>query len=71
MYKVSIKELELKINKLRRCMVFTAQLKGTNHSDTIKQSQELDQLLNDYQKNIPLMPAAIENGSRRVLLKNN
>ncbi|MDG5785903.1 aspartyl-phosphate phosphatase Spo0E family protein [Evansella sp. AB-P1] len=43
-------ELEYKIETFRICMIFLAQSKGFNHPDTIKCSQELDVLLNKYQR---------------------
>jgi hypothetical protein len=42
-------ELENKIKSLRIQMMCTAKLKGINHPDTIKFSQELDLILNEYQ----------------------
>lgn len=52
--KDGIKKLELEIIALRTSMVSTAHLKGFNHPDTFKHSQELDQLLNEYQQTISL-----------------
>lgn len=45
-----ITDLEYKIHTLRNRMIYTAQLKGLNHSDTIERSKELDFLLNKYGK---------------------
>ena len=45
-----ITEIESKISRLRKHMIYIAQLKGINHSDTIKCSQELDFYLTQYQK---------------------
>ncbi|WP_084031634.1 aspartyl-phosphate phosphatase Spo0E family protein [Anaerobacillus arseniciselenatis] len=45
-----LKDIELEINTLRSCMISKAQLKGINHPETIKISQDLDILLNDYQQ---------------------
>ena len=47
---LSLEELEYKIDFLRTRMIATGQLKGLTHPDTIKFSQELDVLLNKYQK---------------------
>ena len=44
------KTLELEINLLRIYMINTGNFKGLNHPDTIKLSQELDILLNIYQR---------------------
>ena len=46
-----LKKLLDQINSLKSHLVETANLKGFTHSDTIKISQELDILLNKYQKN--------------------
>ncbi len=43
-------EFENKINSLRISMISTAKLKGLSHLDTIKCSQELDFILNQYDK---------------------
>lgn len=43
-------KLELEISILRQKMIDTGQMKGLNHLDTIKCSQELDKILNIYQK---------------------
>lgn len=43
------RELEFKINKLRQKMIDTAKIRGFNHPDTIKCSQELDNILYKYQ----------------------
>ena len=43
-------ELKYKIDTLRFRMVSIAQLKGYNHPDTIKCSQELDVFINKYQR---------------------
>ncbi|HWL23294.1 MAG TPA: aspartyl-phosphate phosphatase Spo0E family protein [Ureibacillus sp.] len=52
-------ELQLKIEVLRSDMIATAQLKGLTHPDTIKLSKELDDLLNEHQKNQIEMPLII------------
>ena len=46
----SIKDLENQINILRIHMINTVMSKGITHPDSIKCSQELDVLLNKYQK---------------------
>lgn len=43
-------KLENKINLLRIHMISTGLSKGLNHPNTIKCSQELDDLLNKYQQ---------------------
>ncbi|CAM5198837.1 hypothetical protein UACE39S_02903 [Ureibacillus acetophenoni] len=43
-------EVQLKIEEIRYQMIHTGQLKGLAHPDTIKLSQELDLLMNEYQK---------------------
>lgn len=45
-----LNEIEQLINKLRSHMILTARIKGLNHPDTIKCSQELDALLNEYSR---------------------
>jgi len=47
----TIIELEEKIFILQTRMITTGKSKGLNHPNTIKLSQELDILLNVYQKN--------------------
>ena len=47
---VSLKELEDNIAVLRTRMIDTVKVKGFTHPDTIRCSQELDCLLNKYQK---------------------
>ncbi|MGE7664679.1 Spo0E family sporulation regulatory protein-aspartic acid phosphatase [Ureibacillus composti] len=49
-----LEELQFKIEDLRSHMIATGQLKGLTHPDTIKLSQELDVLLNEYQKQIEM-----------------
>ena len=46
----SIKDLENEINILRNRMIDTVMTKGITHPDSIICSQELDVLLNKYQK---------------------
>ncbi|WP_245980305.1 aspartyl-phosphate phosphatase Spo0E family protein [Peribacillus asahii] len=48
---LSLQELEYKIDVLRTLMIAVGKSKGLNHPSTIKFSQELDVLLNVYQKN--------------------
>lgn len=45
-----ITKIEYKIHVLRKRMISTAHLKGFNHHETIKCSQELDIFLNKYQQ---------------------
>ena len=45
-----LEEVKFKIEVLRSHMIDTGQLKGLTHPDTIKLSQELDVLLNEYLK---------------------
>lgn len=45
-----LKDLLGQIDVLKARMIEIADLKGFNHHDTIKISQELDVLLNKYQK---------------------
>jgi len=47
---LSLKELEYRIDAVRTRMIVVGKLKGLGHPDTIKSSQELDVLLNEYQK---------------------
>jgi len=47
---LSLKELEYRIDAVRTHMIVVGKLKGLGHPDTIKSSQELDILLNEYQK---------------------
>jgi stage 0 sporulation regulatory protein len=47
---LSLKEMEYKIDILRTHMIAIGKLKGLTHPDTIQSSQELDFLLNQYQK---------------------
>lgn len=47
---ISIIELQDRIDVLRNYMIDTAELNGLSHPNTIKCSQELDILLNQYQK---------------------
>lgn len=47
---LSLEELEYQIDTLRTRMITVGILKGLIHPDTIKLSQELDILLNKYQK---------------------
>jgi stage 0 sporulation regulatory protein len=47
---ISLKELEDKIAVLRNRMIDTVKIKGFTHPDSIRCSQELDCLLNKYQK---------------------
>ncbi|AZV41706.1 aspartyl-phosphate phosphatase Spo0E family protein [Peribacillus asahii] len=47
---LSLQELEYKIDVLRTHMIAIGKSKGLNHPNTIKFSQELDSLLNVYQK---------------------
>ncbi|WP_082220312.1 aspartyl-phosphate phosphatase Spo0E family protein [Domibacillus robiginosus] len=42
-------ELMKKIKKVRREMIASGTTKGLNHADTIQYSQELDQLMNQFQ----------------------
>ncbi|MFB5282562.1 Spo0E family sporulation regulatory protein-aspartic acid phosphatase [Peribacillus sp. Hz7] len=48
---LSLQELEYRIDVLRTHMIAIGKSKGLNHPNTIKFSQELDSLLNVYQKN--------------------
>jgi len=48
---LSLQELEHRIDVLRSHMIAIGKSKGLNHPNTIKFSQELDSLLNVYQKN--------------------
>ncbi|MFJ8244483.1 Spo0E family sporulation regulatory protein-aspartic acid phosphatase [Peribacillus asahii] len=48
---LSLQDLEYKIDVLRTHMIAIGKSKGLNHPNTIKFSQELDILLNVYQKN--------------------
>lgn len=41
----SFSELAYKINIIRQLMISTGQTKGLNHPDTLKYSQELDELI--------------------------
>ncbi|WP_088104055.1 aspartyl-phosphate phosphatase Spo0E family protein [Halalkalibacter urbisdiaboli] len=43
-------QLESKITYLRLKLISTGQMKGLNHPDTIKCSQELDHILNEYER---------------------
>ncbi|MGE8078278.1 aspartyl-phosphate phosphatase Spo0E family protein [Peribacillus loiseleuriae] len=45
-----LNDLENKINTLRILLISIGTLKGLNHPDTIKCSQELDVFLNKYQR---------------------
>ncbi|AZV42485.1 aspartyl-phosphate phosphatase Spo0E family protein [Peribacillus asahii] len=47
---LSLKHLETSICYLRTHMITIGISKGLTHSDTIKYSQKLDILLNEYQK---------------------
>jgi len=47
---LSLEELEYQIDTLRTHMINVGILKGLTHPETIKLSQELDILLNQYQK---------------------
>jgi len=47
---LSLKHLETSICYLRAQMITIGISKGLTHSDTIKYSQKLDILLNEYQK---------------------
>lgn len=47
---LTIIELEEKIFILQTHMIAIGKLKGLTHNDTIKCSQELDTLMNEYQK---------------------
>lgn len=46
-----VNKIENKIYELRHKMISTAQIKGLNHPDTIKCSEELDIQLNQYEVN--------------------
>ncbi|UHA61515.1 aspartyl-phosphate phosphatase Spo0E family protein [Metabacillus litoralis] len=48
MIKLKIYYLTLRIYILRKQMVYTGMNKGLNHPNTLKQSQELDNMLNTY-----------------------
>lgn len=43
-------EVQFKIEEIRNQMIDAGLLKGLTHPDTIKISQELDLLMNEYQK---------------------
>jgi predicted transcriptional regulator len=45
-------ELMRKIKKVRRSMITAGITKGLNHIETIQYSQELDQLMNEFQSPI-------------------
>jgi len=47
---MNITRLEIKINFKRNRMIRSGIKKGLNHPDTIRLSQQLDKLLNEYQK---------------------
>ncbi|HWK21987.1 MAG TPA: aspartyl-phosphate phosphatase Spo0E family protein [Ureibacillus sp.] len=47
---LTLEEMQSKIEVLRSQMITIGQLKGLTHHNTIKISQELDVLLNEYQK---------------------
>lgn len=47
---LSLQELKYRIDVLRTHMIAVGKSKGLNHPNTIKFSQELDVLLNVYQK---------------------
>ncbi|MGA5688148.1 Spo0E family sporulation regulatory protein-aspartic acid phosphatase [Cytobacillus pseudoceanisediminis] len=47
---MKITRLEIKINFKRNRMIRSGIKKGLNHPDTIRLSQQLDKLLNEYQK---------------------
>ncbi len=46
----TIPESSEKIETLRHKMVYVGQTKGINHPETIRLSQKLDNLLNQYQQ---------------------
>lgn len=45
-------ELIRKIKKVRHAMITAGTTKGLNHTETIQYSQELDQLMNQFQSSI-------------------
>ncbi|MGG0855286.1 Spo0E family sporulation regulatory protein-aspartic acid phosphatase [Metabacillus fastidiosus] len=47
---ITLNELENDIQSLRSRMIATGIQKGLNHPDSIKYSQQLDVLLNKYQR---------------------
>ncbi|MED4402477.1 aspartyl-phosphate phosphatase Spo0E family protein [Metabacillus fastidiosus] len=47
---MTLNELENDIQSLRSRMITTGMQKGLNHPDSIKYSQQLDVLLNKYQR---------------------
>lgn len=46
---LNTKKLEVRIKTLKQYMISTAYAKGFNHPQTVKISQELDEVLNKYQ----------------------
>jgi stage 0 sporulation regulatory protein len=45
----TLQKLIMEINSLRNYLIIIGEIKGLNHPDTIKISQELDLLINIYQ----------------------
>lgn len=62
MYQISQDMLEEKIRKVRSKMIESAQTNGLTNEVTIKRSEELDQLIFQYQKNTYKSPKPHEEG---------